>query len=90
MRIGMMADIYKPHISGVTNYISQYITHFESHGHEIYVFTFGDDGDETGEERVIRSPGLPLKDPSGRSTLLRGSSCVMFTDRLPAAFREIE
>ena len=60
MRIGMMADIYKPHISGVTNYISQYKTHFEAQGHEIYVFTFGDEGDGPGEERVIRSPGLPL------------------------------
>ncbi len=60
MRIGMMADIYKPHISGVTNYISQYKTHFEAQGHEIYVFTFGADLEEPGEEKVIRSPGFPF------------------------------
>ena len=42
MRIGMFADMYKPHISGVTNYISLYKSRFEELGHEVFVFTFGD------------------------------------------------
>jgi glycosyltransferase involved in cell wall biosynthesis len=62
MRIGMMADAYKPHLSGVTNYIALNKRYLEAAGHEVYVFTFGDleYGDE--EPRVIRSPGIPLSD----------------------------
>jgi glycosyltransferase involved in cell wall biosynthesis len=60
MRIGMMADLYKPHISGVTNYISLNKTYLESQGHEVFVFTFGDEQYHDDEPRVIRSPGLPL------------------------------
>ncbi len=62
MKIGMMADLYKPHISGVTNYISINKTHLESAGHEVYVFTFGEDGKDDGEPNVVHSPGLPISD----------------------------
>jgi len=62
MRIGMMADLYKPHVSGVTNYISINKTHLESAGHEVYVFTFGEDGNGDGEPNVVYSPGLPISD----------------------------
>ncbi|MBV6394981.1 MAG: Alpha-monoglucosyldiacylglycerol synthase [Anaerolineales bacterium] len=62
MRIGMMADAYKPHISGITNYIDLNKRHLERAGHEVFVFTFGDLEHQDGEPRVIRSPGLPLQD----------------------------
>ena len=62
MRIGMMADVYKPHVSGITNHIAINKRFFEEAGHEVYVFTFGDDGYEYGEGNIIHSPGLPLVD----------------------------
>jgi len=62
MRIGMMVDLYKPHISGITNYIDLNKRHLEQLGHEVYVFTFGDPSYADDEKNVIRSPGLPLVD----------------------------
>lgn len=62
MRIGMMADTYKPHISGITNYIELNKRHLEMAGHEVFIFTFGDEDYQDTESRVIRSPGLPLVD----------------------------
>ncbi len=62
MRIGMLADIYKPHISGVTHAISANKRLLEEWGHEVFVFTFGDPDFVDAEERVVRSPGLPLVD----------------------------
>jgi 1,2-diacylglycerol 3-alpha-glucosyltransferase len=61
MRIGMMADIYKPHTSGVTSYISLNKQYLEKQGHEVFVFTFGDPEYQDDEKNVIRSPGLPVK-----------------------------
>ena len=62
MRIGMMTDAYKPYVSGITSYIDLNKRYLETAGHEIYVFTFSQ-SDHVGEdERVIRSPGLPLAD----------------------------
>jgi len=62
MRIGMMADRYKPHFSGVTNYISVNKEALEKKGHEVYVFTTGEGDPGADEPNVIRSPGLPLVD----------------------------
>jgi len=62
MRIGMMADIYKPHVSGITNYISLNKRVLEQAGHEVFIFTFGDLDFPDEETNVIRSPGLPLVD----------------------------
>jgi 1,2-diacylglycerol 3-alpha-glucosyltransferase len=62
MRIGMMADVYKPHISGITNYIDLNKQVLEKSGHEVFVFTFGDENYQDDERNVIRSPGLPLLD----------------------------
>ncbi len=62
MKIGMMADTYKPYISGVTNYIALNKQALEAAGHEVYVFTFGDLDYQDDEPRVIRSPGVPLAD----------------------------
>ena len=62
MRIAMMADVYKPHVSGITNYIDLNKRYLEKVGHEVFVFTFGDQDYHDNEPRVIRSPGLPLVD----------------------------
>jgi glycosyltransferase involved in cell wall biosynthesis len=62
MRIGMMTDVYKPHVSGITNYISLNKEYLEKAGHEVYIFTFGDLDYVDDEERVVRSPGLSLTD----------------------------
>jgi 1,2-diacylglycerol 3-alpha-glucosyltransferase len=62
MRIGMMADVYKPHVSGITNYISLNKKYLEQSGHEVFIFTFGDLDYSDSESGVIRSPGLPLVD----------------------------
>ena len=62
MRIGMMADAYKPYVSGITNYIDLNKRYLEKAGHDIYIFTFSEPDHEDDEPRVIRSPGLPLAD----------------------------
>lgn len=62
MRIGMMADVYKPHVSGVTNYIALNKAHLEQMGHQAFVFTFSA-GDYIDDEiNIIRSPSLPFLD----------------------------
>ena len=58
----MMADAYKPYVSGITTYIDLNKSALEEAGHEVYVFTFGDLDHRDDEDRVIRSPGLPLAD----------------------------
>lgn len=60
MRIGMMADAYKPHVSGITHHIALTKRVLESLGHEVYVFTFGGDNHIDDEPNVIRTRGLPL------------------------------
>ncbi len=62
MRIGMMADVYKPHVSGITNYIALNKAYLEQHGHEVFVFTFGDESLVDDEPNIIRSAGMPLLD----------------------------
>jgi len=56
----MMADAYKPYVSGITTYIDLNKRALENQGHEVYVFTFGDLERQADEPRVIHSPGLPL------------------------------
>ncbi len=60
MRIGMMLDMYKPHISGVTNYVSLNKRALEAAGHEVSVFTFGVEGAEPDEIGVYRTRGMPV------------------------------
>jgi 1,2-diacylglycerol 3-alpha-glucosyltransferase len=62
MRIGMLVDTYKPHISGITNYISTNKKELENCGHEVFVFTFGEANYPDDEKNIIRSLGLPLVD----------------------------
>jgi len=58
----MMTDVYKPHISGITNYISLNKHFLELVGHEVFVFTFGDIDYEDDESQIIRSSGFPIVD----------------------------
>lgn len=60
MRIGMLVDMYKPHVSGITTYVSLNKKVLEGLGHRVFVFTFGDQDYEDDELNVVRSPGLPL------------------------------
>lgn len=62
MRIGMMLDAYKPHVSGITNYVELNKRALEQMGHQVYIFTFGDVDYPDDEANVIRSPGIPLTD----------------------------
>jgi 1,2-diacylglycerol 3-alpha-glucosyltransferase len=62
MRIGMMADVYKPHVSGVTNYIALNKAYLEQLGHQVFIFTFSAGDYEDEEINVIRSASLPLLD----------------------------
>jgi glycosyltransferase involved in cell wall biosynthesis len=62
MRIGLMADTYKPYVSGITNYLDLNKRYIEKAGHEVFIFTFGDQDYHDDESRVIRSPGVPLVD----------------------------
>ncbi len=60
MRIGMMADIYTPHVSGVTTHIALIKRTLERAGHEVFIFTFGNEQFHDAEPNVWRSPGLPV------------------------------
>jgi 1,2-diacylglycerol 3-alpha-glucosyltransferase len=62
MRIGLLADTYKPHVSGVTHYISLNKQVLEARGHEVFVFTFGDLDFPDDETNIIRTPGVPVAD----------------------------
>jgi 1,2-diacylglycerol 3-alpha-glucosyltransferase len=62
MRIGMMADIYKTHVSGVTNSLTLSKNWLEKMGHEVFVFTFGDDEFIDDEKNVILTSGLNVVD----------------------------
>lgn len=60
MRIGMMADAYKPHVSGITNVIDLSKRFLEKQGHEVYVFTFGGEDFQDDEANIFRTSGVPL------------------------------
>jgi 1,2-diacylglycerol 3-alpha-glucosyltransferase len=60
MRIAMLADAYKPYISGVTNCIALNKRQLEKLGHEVFVFTFGRSRVPDDEDNIIRSAGIPL------------------------------
>lgn len=62
MRIGHLTDCYKPVINGVTRYVSLLKRVLESWGHEVYVFTLGNEDYPDDEPNVVRSPAIPLSD----------------------------
>jgi len=66
VRIAMLADMYKPHTSGVTNHISLNKAALEALGHEVWVFCFGDLDYADDEPRVVRCPGVPYGDTGYR------------------------
>jgi 1,2-diacylglycerol 3-alpha-glucosyltransferase len=61
--------MYKPHISGVTNCIDLLKKQFESLGHEVWVFTFGNLDYEDTEPNVVRSPALAWGDTGWQAGL---------------------
>ena len=62
MNIGMLADTYKPYISGVTNHIALNKSALEALGHRVFVFTLGGEEHVDEESSVIRSPAIALAD----------------------------
>jgi hypothetical protein len=62
MRIGMLADVYEPHVSGITNSIRFNKQVLERLGHQVFLFTFGDPETPEADPLILRSRGLPLTD----------------------------
>jgi glycosyltransferase involved in cell wall biosynthesis len=60
MRIGILADLYLPHVSGITVFVSMYQKTLESFGHEAHIFTFGPAAEAEEDPRVHRTPGLRI------------------------------
>jgi 1,2-diacylglycerol 3-alpha-glucosyltransferase len=85
LRIGMFADMYKPHLSGVTNYISLYKKRFEELGHEVWVFTFGHTDYPDDEPNVVRSPAIPWGDTGWQMGLVLSSSAKQIIPTLDIA-----
>jgi len=81
----MFADMYKPHLSGVTNYISLYKRRFEELGHEVWVFTFGHTEYADDEARVIRSPAIPWGDTGWQMGLVLTSEAKRIIPTLDVA-----
>ena len=61
MRIGMVADMYTPHVSGVMNQITLLSQALEAQGHEAHIITFGR-SQPSDTDRVHRSPGFSWGD----------------------------
>jgi 1,2-diacylglycerol 3-alpha-glucosyltransferase len=62
MNIGMLTDVYRPVINGVTNFISLAKREMELRGHHVSVFTFGRGEPNVDEPNVVISPAVPLAD----------------------------
>ncbi len=62
MRMGMMADIYKTQVSGVTNALALTKQWLEKKGHEVFIFSFGDEAVVDNEKNIIRTTGVPVVD----------------------------
>ena len=60
MRIGLVTDCYKPVTNGVTRMVELYKDHLEQRGHETTVITFGNQGQDQDNYRVVKSPAKPL------------------------------
>ena len=82
MRIGMMVDVYKPHVSGITTYVSINKAYLEKHGHQVFVFTFGDLDYEDDESNIIRSQGLPILDTGYYLSLKYSKSATLSGHRM--------
>ena len=60
MRIGFFADMYLPHISGITNHIRLNKRFFEQQGHEVFLITFGSTQYDDDEPNVVRNLAVPV------------------------------
>jgi 1,2-diacylglycerol 3-alpha-glucosyltransferase len=60
VRIGILADLYSPHVSGITVFVSMYQKTLESLGHEAHVFTFGPAGYPNRDPRIHRTAGVAV------------------------------
>lgn len=84
MKIGIIADAYKPYISGVTNYIAINKQALEKLGHEVYVFTFGYEEYQDDEPGIIRSPGLPILNTGFYFSLRYNNSAIRMVRTMDA------
>ena len=73
MRIGILADPYLPHVSGITVFVSLYRKTLESFGHEAHVFTSGPAGHPQPDLRVLRTTGIPIQKTGNYSGPRHGS-----------------
>jgi 1,2-diacylglycerol 3-alpha-glucosyltransferase len=64
VRIGMALDVYKPHVSGVTNYVSLNKQALERAGHDVFVFAFGAPDPQGDDTNVVLSPGVSIANTS--------------------------
>ena len=62
MKIGMLTEMYKPVINGVTNSIAICKREMEAAGHQVTVFTLGHQDYVDDEPGVIRSAAIRLSD----------------------------
>jgi glycosyltransferase involved in cell wall biosynthesis len=63
MRIGMVTATYDPEVvNGAVRMVGLYQRHLELLGHEVFIFTLGDESAQDEAARIIRSPGLRLGD----------------------------
>lgn len=65
MRIACVTDTYKPYVSGVVHFISLNRRYLEEHGHEVWVFAFGDARADPPEPGVVLSPGFKVHGRAG-------------------------
>ncbi len=60
MRIGLLLDVYKPIINGITTFVSLHKRTLEEMGHEPWIITLGHTDYQDDEFRVVRSQAAPL------------------------------
>lgn len=69
----MLADLYHPHLSGVTIHIDQLKRYLEGAGHQVWTFTFGPRLPQDAAHRIVRSPPLPVAPRYGGKRLHLGA-----------------
>lgn len=61
MRIGMVTATYDPSVvNGAVRMVGLYKEHLEALGHEVVIFTLGEDSEMDQAARIVRSPGIRL------------------------------
>ncbi len=61
MRIGMLSATYDPTVvNGAVRMVTLYRQYLEARGHEVTIFTLGEEAESDKGARIIRSPGLRL------------------------------